>query len=147
MDVHPDLDPHFGKDADAALRAFLTLTSADRLKASQPVFDNCQEFLEAVGANAENQAMAELQKVEEIWSYVHPQRVYLSRRSRRDLSIYLQISCHCDWEEEHGLQLVFRRGRDLVTVSAEDGHLAESDAYDRPDEEEPRLWAVLSEGP
>ena len=143
MGVHPGLDPQFAKDADAALRAFLAKTSADRLRASRPVFDNCQEFMEAVGVNEDNQAMAELQKVEDIWRFVHPQTVYLSRRSRRDLSVYLHISCQCDWEEEHGLQLVFRRGQDLVRVSAEDGHVTESDAYDRPDEEDAMLWAVL----
>ncbi len=144
MGVHPGLDPEFGRDADKALRSFLAKTSADRLRASQPVLDNCQEFIEAVGVDEENQAWARLQKADEIWRFVHPQRIYLARRRRRDRSVYLQISCHCDWEDEHGLQLVFRRGQDLVRVSAEDGHLTESDAYDRPDHEDPMLWAVLA---
>ena len=53
------------------------------------------------------------------------------------------MSCHCRWEDEHGLQFVFRQGRDLVRVSSEDGHLTDSDAYDFPDREDALLRSVL----
>lgn len=47
--------------------------------------------------------------------------------------------CNCDWEYEHGLQFVFRQGRVLTRVSAEDGHLTEADAYDKPDSKDKLL--------
>jgi len=49
------------------------------------------------------------------------------------------VACECDWEPEHGLQLVFRQGRKLTRISAQDGHLTEADAYDKPDEEDELL--------
>lgn len=50
-----------------------------------------------------------------------------------------QAFCECDWEEEHGLQLVFRQGKKLTRISDQDGHLTEADAYDKPDEEDELL--------
>ena len=72
----------------------------------------------------------------DIWNYVHPSELIVSRRHRRDQDIYVQAHCECEWEEEHGLQLVFRRGLQLTRVSDIDGHLTESDAFDRPDSED-----------
>lgn len=48
--------------------------------------------------------------------------------------MYVAVDCRCDWEEEHGLQLVFRQGRMLTRVSDQDGHLTEAHAYGRVDE-------------
>lgn len=42
----------------------------------------------------------------------------------------------CEWEEEHGLALVFRKGMRLTRVSQYDGWLTEADAFDRPDAED-----------
>jgi hypothetical protein len=53
--------------------------------------------------------------------------------------MYVQIACQCDWEQEHELQLVFRQGRKLTRISYFDGHLTESDAYGKPDEEDELL--------
>jgi hypothetical protein len=35
----------------------------------------------------------------------------------------------CDWEPEHGLQIVFRGGRTVTKVGPYDGHLTNSAAY------------------
>ncbi len=35
----------------------------------------------------------------------------------------------CDWEREHGLQIVFKQGLFVNKVGAFDGHLTNSDAY------------------
>ena len=72
----------------------------------------------------------------EIWKFVHPQEIYVTRRSYNDCDIYVQITCECDWEQEHGLQLVFRQGRKLTRVSEQGGHLTEADAFDIPDSED-----------
>lgn len=31
------------------------------------------------------------------------------------------ISCECEWENEHGLQLIFKDGKSLTRVSSVDG--------------------------
>ncbi len=65
-----------------------------------------------------------------------PTEVFVSRRSERDRAIYVQITADCDWEPEHGLQIVYRRGSELSRVSDLDGHLTHSDADDLAEEQD-----------
>ena len=125
-------------DLDDCLRNFLALGPADRLAASDPVWANYQEMVDAVGEEDLNVSLA---APAEVWAHVQPGEIHVSWRHRRDEDAYLSIECGCDWEEEHGLQLVFRRGRMLTRVSQYDGHLTEADAYDRPDETDALLSA------
>ncbi len=75
----------------------------------------------------------------DIWNYVHPQEIYIDQRGRRDDDVYIQVACNCDWEQEHGLQLVFKKGQKITRVSDQDVHLTASDAYDTPDSEDKLL--------
>jgi hypothetical protein len=123
MDFHPQ-DPsqreQFSKSSEA-LSAFLNLGETDRMRASELVNENCQEFIEAVGVDDWNQAMADLGDPNLIWQFVHPREVLISYSDERDAA-FVVVSCECDWEEEHGLQLVYRNGNMLVRVSQQDGH-------------------------
>jgi hypothetical protein len=136
-DLDPQEDLSFIDEADIALSNFLQLDKRERLKISDLVFNNYSDFFDAIGRPDEYKL--NVNKTEDIWSYVHPMEIYITRRSHRDMDIYLQIQCNCDWEEEHGLQLVFRQGRQLTRVSEIDGHLTEADAYGRPDSEDQLL--------
>ncbi|MGK0365192.1 MAG: hypothetical protein ACI85O_002257 [Saprospiraceae bacterium] len=49
-------------------------------------------------------------------TYVYPQDIYVTRRHQSDKDIYLNIDCECEWEQEHGLQLVFRQGKQLTKI-------------------------------
>ena len=42
------------------------------------------------------------------------------------------VECGCDWEGEHGLQIVFKDGLVVNKVGAFDGHVTNSDAYGDP---------------
>jgi hypothetical protein len=59
----------------------------------------------------------------DVWDHAWPTRLYVQRNEGRDEKVYVSISFDCDWEQEHGLQLVFLEGDKLVRVSAIDGHL------------------------
>jgi hypothetical protein len=133
----PEKDLKFIEEADNAILNFLKLTSLDRLKISDLVLKNYYDFLEAVGDDEEFKL--NIDKPDQIWDFVHPNDIYVSRRPYNDKDIYVQISCDCDWEEEHGLQLIFRQGRQITRVSGIDGHLTEADAYDKPDSEDELL--------
>jgi hypothetical protein len=54
----------------------------------------------------------------------------VTRRAYGDKGIYVSLECGCDWEEEHGLQIVFKKGLRVNKVGPYDGHLTNSDAYD-----------------
>ncbi len=72
----------------------------------------------------------------EVWEYVHPSEIFVRRRSRREKGVYVQITAECDWEPEHGLQIIYRRGKELSRVSDQDGHLTQTDAYDLPEDQD-----------
>jgi hypothetical protein len=57
-------------------------------------------------------------------------RPVASRRSYGDKAVYISLECDCDWEVEHGLQIVFKEGRAVTKVGPYNGHLTNSDAYD-----------------
>jgi hypothetical protein len=64
---------------------------------------------------------------EDILGYVRPSNVAFERND--DGRVYLSLECNCDWEIEHGLQLVLQDGRRWVKVSNYDGHLTDGHAY------------------
>ncbi|WP_286920402.1 DUF6985 domain-containing protein [Flavobacterium sp. UBA4197] len=139
MDFEPEYDRTFIQEADQSLTNFLKLTTNDRRSISGLVFNNCMNFLADVGFDEADEALRQIKNENEIWKFIQPTEIYISRRHSGDNDIYLQIACECDWEEEHGLQLVFRQGKRLTRISGQDGHLTEADAYDKPDSEDELL--------
>ena len=139
IDFLPEKDQSFIEDADNALRNFLGMTIDDRNLISQKVYRNCMDFLDTIDFDEPDDDLRKITAVNDIWNFVYPAEIYLSRRNRRDKDIYLSIDCDCEWEQEHGLQLVFRQGKKLTRISARDGHLTDADAYDKPDDEDELL--------
>ena len=123
-------DANFFSDVDKAVSNFLDKDRNEKLEISPLIFENYREIFEEFG---EEENIPKVEDAKDIWDLVYPQEIYVSRRDRRDKDIYIQIHCECEWESEHGLQIVFRRGEKVTRVSDIDGHLTESDAYDEPD--------------
>ena len=139
MDFEPKKDKAFIEEADHALSNFLALTANDRLSISELVLKNCRDFMEEVGVDEFGEDLQQVKDASEIWKFVYPAEIYVSRRNWGDKDIYIQIACNCEWEEEHGLQLVFKQGKKLTRISEQDGHLTEADAYGKPDSEDELL--------
>ena len=121
------------EDVQSAVDAFLALGSDARLATSPFVFRNYRRVADAVG---EGDMDFQVAIPEDIWAHVHPSEIFISRRHSRDSLIYIQIAAECDWECEHGLQVVYRRGNELSRVSSQDGHLTHTDAYDIPEDQD-----------
>jgi hypothetical protein len=71
----------------------------------------------------------------DVWTQVEFGReIYVSQRAENDTEdgVYLSLECSCDWEPEHGLQLVCRDGRAVSKVGPFDGHVTNSDAFAKP---------------
>lgn len=116
--------------AAAALSAFLTLTSEDRLKDTRHVFAYYQDFREAVGGEDwMDKKMGIPEKPEDIWSCVHPNLLGVWSGLDRDTSQYVFLEANCDWEQEHGLLLVWRNGTTLIKAGGFDGHATNDSAY------------------
>lgn len=138
-DFDPEHDKAFIDEADQALINFLKLSAYDRSLISELVYKNCMDTLDAVENDETDEAIRQLKTKNEIWKFIQSTGIYVTRRPYKDQDIYVQIACACDWENEHGLQLVFRQGKKLTRISDQDGHLTEADAYDKPDEEDQLL--------
>lgn len=139
MDVEPEADPTFVSEADQALMYFLRMGPAERSALSSLVYQNCREFLAEVDNADIDDALRQIRHLDEIWPFVYPGEIYVTRRPYKDQDVYVLLACGCEWEQEHGLQLVFRQGRKLTRISDQDGHLTEADAYGKPDEEDELL--------
>jgi hypothetical protein len=129
-------DPSFVNESDSAIRNFIGLEKVDRLNISDLVYQNCFEFLEQIDYDELDKPLWEINDKNDIWNFVTPTKIYVSKRHRRDCDIYIHIACECAWEQEHGLQLVFRQGKKLTRISDQDGHLTLADAFDKPDEQD-----------
>jgi hypothetical protein len=113
----------------AALRAFLDLTSSDRLADTRHVYAYYQATREAVGGKGFLDAsMGVPEMPEAIWAHVQPAQIYL-QDGQEDEHCYLVVMCECDWEIEHGLMMVWRDGTTLCKVGGHDGHVTNTSAY------------------
>ena len=139
MDFEPEHDKTFIEEADLALINFLKLKTTDRNLLSDLAHKNYMDFLDAVGFDEADEPLRQIKDRKEIWDFIQPAEIYVTRRPFKEQDIYVLITCDCDWEQEHGLQLVFRKGKQLTRISDQDGHLTEADAYDKPDDEDELL--------
>ena len=115
-----------------AITRFLSLTGADRLAATPYLFKHYRDFCEAVGNECVPGVITDQN---EIWEHITPSAVRVERRKTDGLA-YVTVEAECDWEIEHGMQLVYRGGASLSRVSLQDGHLTHSDAFGLPDDED-----------
>lgn len=78
----------------------------------------------------------------DVWQHVDFGESIHVHRERGDkyveAGVYLSVECSCEWEQEHGLQLVSREGIEVVKVGAYDGHLTHAHAFG-----DPRLVGVV----
>jgi hypothetical protein len=92
-------------------------------------------FLDAVDFDRADEPLRQITGKNQIWNFIYPTQIYVTRRPYQAPDMYVQIACECDWEQEHGLQFVFKEGKKITRISDQDGHLKEADAYGKPDEE------------
>lgn len=122
-DYNPNEDENFMDEADEILRNFLSKTLIDRDATSTYVYQNCMDFLDAIGYDEADQHLWDIKDPQEIWNYVTPKEIYVTREPYEDKGVYLRLIFSCEWEQEHGLQLVFNKSGKLVRVSEDDGHI------------------------
>ena len=110
-------DDCFLYEVDLVIQKFLKIDKTERLKFSSLIFENYKE-----NYNDQNEYEDILEIVDErdIWSLVYPYQIIICSGDNDDKNIYIIFICDCEWEEEHGLQLVFKNGEKLTRVSAID---------------------------
>ena len=124
-------EPPDDPEVQAALATLLDPRSTLLAEAEPWVVAYCRDIVARYEADDEQPPMT-LEQASDVWSHVEfGTEFVVSRRARGDDEdgIYFSLECSCDWEPEHGLQLVVRDGRTVSKVGAFDGHLTNADAY------------------
>ena len=120
-------------DYHTAIQNLIEL-GGEALTAVEPfVVQYCNELLELYD-EAEHRNI-KFDHPSEIWKYVQfGSELLVRRRADGDDEdgIYFSLECGCDWEPEHGLDLVLRDGLAFTKVGPYDGHLTNADAYADP---------------
>ena len=125
-------EDHRKEDFHAAIHNFRTL-SKQALIDIEPYLirylNDCNQ-----NWNVDDEEYISLQSSADIWNHVRlGTEPEVSRRGYGDTKVYVSLSCGCDWEPEHGLQLVFREGNRICKLGPYDGHLTNADAYAQPE--------------
>lgn len=111
-----------------AIKNFLTISPSVLQDAAPYVFEYYEDMKRAVGDDEED--FPNINSAAHVFRHVrlgaHPQ---VRRRAYGDKGIYVSLECGCDWEPEHGLQIVFKNGLKVNKVGPFNGHLTVSDAY------------------
>ena len=126
------------RDKDAFHEAIANLLSADDRvlsAASASVFEYYEDIRSYLSPN--DLADLNIATPADVWRHVQfGGEAIVSRRGNGDCCVYVSIECNCNWEREHGLQIVLRGGRWITKVGPYDGHLTNSDAYARDEYED-----------
>lgn len=104
--------------ADKALENFIRLSSINRTENSDIVYHYYSETLK-YGYTKQ----LDVKTAKDIWNFITPTEIII--HWDEDGDYYLNVSCECEWEEEHGLQLVFTNGQTLTRASGHDGHFTD----------------------
>ena len=95
---------------DKVLENFLKRDLATRKKDSQLLFNYYNTTLKYGYTRSLG-----IKKIDEVWNFVYPSEIIVDWDEKGNF--YLNVSCGCEWEEEHGLQLVFKDGLTLIRAS------------------------------
>lgn len=125
-----------GYDEDGAKEDF-TETVKNLLAAKPQVLQDVSHHLHAYFLDQNNNEFREdddqieISDPEKVWEYIDfGDEIKVERRGYGDEGIYASLECSCDWEDEHGLQIVLKNGNVVCKVGPYDGHPTNSDAYD-----------------
>ncbi len=127
-----DEDEH-KEDFHVAIANFLAADESVLRDAGPHIFEyyeRCKDDLDSDYFDPDDEEYFEINSVDEIWSHIRlGNEPRFERRAYGDKGIYVSLEGGCDWEEEHGLQIVFKNGLIVNKIGPYDGHLTNSDAY------------------
>ena len=113
------------EDFHVAIGNFLSASSAVLREADEPLFRYYKDFEEWWLEDGKKP----IKPGDELWQHVRlGSEPMVSRRHYGDKGVYISVECGCDWEQEHGLQLVLKNGLRVNKLGGYDGHLTNSDA-------------------
>ncbi len=109
-------DSTFMAGAEVVLKRFLQLTTQNQNKDSEKIESYYQACVKELGI-----APLTIKESKDVWKFITPTDLFIEQNING--KFYVTISCKCEWEKTHGLQLVFREGKKMTRASGHDGQL------------------------
>ncbi|MFI1994801.1 DUF6985 domain-containing protein [Actinoplanes sp. NPDC020271] len=114
------------EDFHTAVRNFLALGRAVLKAAAPHIFAYYQD----VTAGADDDWLVAIDSPADVLDHVRFVELVTVERDRLDDGhVYVSVEADCDWNDEDGLQLVFRDGLAVTKAGPFDGHLTNVAAY------------------
>jgi hypothetical protein len=115
-------------DFHLAIENFLALEESVLKQAQDSIFAYYRDVSE--NSEPDDDWYVEIDRPDRVWQHLKlSTRPMITRRYYGDRLVYVSLDCYCQWEQEHGLQIVFKMGEYVNKVGAFDGHLTNADAY------------------
>jgi uncharacterized protein DUF6985 len=92
------------------------------------IFDDYRDVARLV----DGEELPFIARAEDVWRHITLGDSMSFLRRSEDDTVSCSIECNCDWEVEHGLQIVLKNGNEVPKVGPFDGHLSNADAYGDP---------------
>ena len=110
-------DEDFLIESNKTIERFLKFDDSEKSKLTTPIYENYLQTKHFYDSQGWALPTLELNNESEIRNYVYPQEIFICRGDINAKSLYILVVCECEWEQEHGLQLVFKNGIELSRVS------------------------------
>lgn len=94
---------------ESAVANFLALNIDRREGIAELVYKNCEVYIEEF-----DPPPSEVKDPSDLWKYIYPQDVTVKQGEDKDF--YIVVSSDCGWDPEHGLEMVFKHGDQIVSV-------------------------------
>jgi hypothetical protein len=118
------------EDFHAAIQTFLALDRSVLEAAAPSIWAYYRDVTGDLRAAGEDDWCIEIAGPEQVFDHIRlGDEPAVSREAGGDRHVYVSLECGCDWEEEHGLQIVFRDGAAVTKVGPYDGHLTNESAF------------------
>jgi hypothetical protein len=115
----------------AVARQFIELDETPLTNALPYILEYYRDTLAEAALTGDPTARHTIAAPDQVWSHVEVGPDARVVRDR-DGTPYVDLECECDWDPEHGLNIVFREGSVVTKVGPYDGALTNATAQ-RPD--------------
>ncbi len=100
----------YRESIESAVTNFLALNVGRRDGVTELVYKNYEVYRGAV-----DPPPPEVKDPSDIWRYIYPSGVFV-KQGPEGKDFYIVVSGNCEWEIEHGLEMVFKHGDQIVSV-------------------------------
>ncbi len=115
-----------------AISHFLALDKTVLLAVENEIFSyyrDCVQFAKSEGFD-----VVDISSADQVWQHIQfGDEILVCRRQTGDQGVYVLLECDCDWNEEEGLQIVFKNGNVINKLGPFDDFLSNADVYGLPE--------------